>query len=105
MNNINEKPKNSMEMLIETYLNPARQQLQPIPETEVVSEQMATASRSADLVQLQTELRNTEMALTKAGIELNQLPTDVTKRLFEKYQNIQLHLGRLINSVEKLLNP
>lgn len=103
MNSINDKPKNSMEMLIETYLRPPVASAQDAPK-KVVSEMAATASRSADLVQLEAELRNTEMALTKAGIELNQLPTDVSKRLFEKYQNIQLHLGRLITAVNKLLN-
>lgn len=104
MNNINDKPKNSMEMLIETYLRPPVAPTQDDAPKKVVSEMAATASRSADLVQLDAELRNTEMALTKAGIELNQLPTDVSKRLFEKYQNIQLHLGRLITAVNKLLN-
>lgn len=99
----NEKPRNSMEMLIEAYLSPdviTKGEASPQP-TQIIE---GSASREADVLELQSALRQTEIQLTKAGIELNQLPTDVSSRLFEKYQNIQLHLRRLIDSVEKLLN-
>jgi hypothetical protein len=99
----NEKPRNSMEMLIEAYLSPdiiTKEETIQQP-TQIVE---GTNSREADVLELQSALRQTEIQLTKAGIELNQLPTDVSGRLFEKYQNIQLHLRRLIDAVENLLN-
>jgi hypothetical protein len=103
MSSNNEKPRNSMEMLIEAYLSTdviTKEETSKQP-TQIVE---GTNSREADVLELQSALRQTEIQLTKAGIELNQLPTDVSGRLFEKYQNIQLHLRRLIDAVENLLN-
>lgn len=97
----NEKPKNSMGMLIEAYVNPHG--IVPEKPKQTQKPVLENNSREANTEQLVQCLRQTEMELTKAGIELNQLPTDVTKRLFEKYQNIQLHLTRLIRDVEAML--
>ena len=95
MNDNNEKPKNTMEMLFEhTYGKPEQ------PQQKVITEN--NGSRPANSYVMAQALHASEKYLVDAGKEINQLPTDVSKRAFEQFEIAQRAINKLQDLVSKL---
>lgn len=95
--NDNNRKKNSIELMMESCYGSPR-------ESVVKENTPLTGGRSADISILLESLTASKSQLDRAGKELNQLPTDISSRLFEKYSRISMHLDRLIDEVTSIVS-
>lgn len=107
MENLNERKKNSMELLIDAYNGVT----QPITEeavgdgsVEVPTQSSAVASREANVDQLYDSVVRCQQQIRAAGKELNQLPTDVSKRAFARYEDVDRAIMMLRSELTRLMN-
>lgn len=108
MKNLNEKPKSSIEMLIEVWTSPTTDNKVVINEEavgdgEVTMGPSAVSSRAADVVGMLSSITAAHNEIRKAGKEINQLPTDVSQRLFARYQTADRALLQLEKELQHLM--
>ena len=97
-----DRPKNTKEMLIEQYTGTAPKKVEVEKVKETVKES-ATDSREADVVSMLQELAGAHAAIRRAGKEINQLPTDISRRLFQKYENVDRAMLALEKELQGLM--
>lgn len=98
MNDNNIRKKNSIELIMESCYG------SPNNDCVIKENVPLTGGRSADINILLESLTASKSQLDRAGKELNQLPTDISSRLFEKYSRISMHLERLIDEVTSIVS-